>query len=544
MFQAKFVKNEIEISGRIHAGKTTGRGARGRNFASVATFWLALGLLGLAAAPVTAPGGPAASLQATDLENNGRALPLDLSIRKSVVLVRITPIYYNYAIPWVKQPGQSYTVVGLVVPGKKILVLANDIRNAALLEVTRYSSYERSLAKVERLDIEANLALLSVGDEAFFDNLLPLPAGRDPAPGGSVTAVKIDQVFRVYREKLQIKEVNASADFGFTHLPVTVFRSSEPFQNGGILLCEVRRVCGFIGYSDQEKRTESIPPSTFEVFRKRAQSREYSGFVAQGYVLDQLVDPVQREYYRLPESVRGALVSQVVPGTSAYGVLKPEDVLVSIDGVAVDDLGFYEDKQYGRQHALLLGNRGPDGVRAPGEVVAVQVFRDGALRSVQMKLRSYSGRAERIPWLVQGEPDYLVENGLLFLEMSVPLVRQLYGKAWQRNAIELAQIFQEKRFYEKPGDDRIVLLAGALPDPVTRGYEDLRGSPVVALDGKPIHNLKQMRETILERKRAGESIVRLELSGGQPVYLNIKDRDAINRRVNKRYQIPRSSSWD
>ncbi|MEQ9366383.1 MAG: hypothetical protein RIF32_19235 [Leptospirales bacterium] len=471
-------------------------------------------------------------------------IPLDLSIRKSVVLVRITPIFYNYAIPWVKQPGQSYTVVGLVMPGKKILVLANDIRNAALLEVTRYSSYERSLAKVDLIDIEANLALLSVGDDTFFDNLLPLPAGRDPVPGGSVTAVKIDQVFRVYREKLQIKEVNASADFGFTHLPVTVFRSSEPFQNGGILLCQVRYVCGFIGYSDQEKRTESIPPSTFAVFRKRAQSGDYSGFVSQGYVLDELVDPVQREYYRLPKSIRGALVSRVIPGTSAFGVLKPEDVLLSMDGVAVDDLGFYEDPQFGRQHALLLGNRSPGGIRKPGDVVRLKVFRDGEEQSLQMPLRSYSGRAERIPWLVPGEPDYLVENGLLFLEMSVPLVRQLYGKAWERNAIELAQIYQEKRFYENPGDDRVVLLAGALPDPVTRGYEDLRGAPVESLNGEPVHNLKQMRETILELKNAGETIVELRLSGGQPVYLNIKDREAINRRVNARYQIPASSSWD
>lgn len=474
-----------------------------------------------------------------------REPPLDLSIRKSVVLVRITPIFYNYAIPWVKQPGQSYTVVGLVMPGKKILVLANDIRDAALLEVTRYSSYERSLAKVDLLDIEANLALLSVEDESFFDNLLPLPTGEDPAPGDAVTAVKVDQVFRVYREKLQIKEVNASADFGFTHLPVTVFRSSEPFQNGGILLCGVRHVCGFIGYSDQEKRTESIPPSTFEVFRKRASADVYAGFVAQGYVLDALVDPVQREYYRMPKSVRGALVSQVIPGTSAFGVLKPEDVLLSLDGVAVDDLGFYEDAQFGRQNALLLGNRSPHGIRRPGDTVKVRVFRDGKEQTLDMPLRAYSGRAERVRWLIQGQPEYLLENGLLFLEMSVPLLRQLYGKAWQRSAIELAEIYQDRRFYDHPGqDDRIILLAGALPDPVTRGYEELRAAPVVALNGKPIANLKQMREKILELKRSGQEIVQLELSGGQPVYLNIKDRDTINSRINERYQIPASSSWD
>jgi hypothetical protein len=490
-------------------------------------------LLGLAAAS-----GPGAELAAKPDP------PLDLSIRKSIVLVRITPVYYNYAIPWLKEPGDSYTVVGLVMPGRRILVLANDIRNAALLEVTRYSSYERSLAQVDLMDLEANLALLKVDDPAFFENLLPLPAGADPVPGASVTAVKVDQVFRVYREQLQIKEVNASADFGFTHLPVAVFRSSEPFLGGGILLCEVRHVCGFIGYSDQEKRTESIPPSTFETFRKRAAVQDYAGFVSQGFELAELVDPVQREYYRLPEGLRGALVSRIIPGTSAYGLLQPEDVLLAFGGVPIDELGFYEDARYGRQHALLLGNRGPQGLRRPGETVLLRVFRDGREITVRMPLRAYSGRGERIPWLVEGEPHYLVENGLLFLEMSVPLVRQLYGKSWERNAVELAHIYQERRFYEQPGEDRVILLAGALPDPVTRGYEDLRGVPVVALDGQPVINLKTMRATLLKLQEAGRNIVQMELSGGQFIYLDIKDRDRINRRVRERYQIPRSSNWD
>lgn len=520
---------------------STGRFARlaGRRYVLIA-----LAVISLAIGLATAPDSLRAERRAESIT------PLDLSIRKSVVLVRISPIYYNYAIPWVRQGGSSYTVVGLVLPGKRILVLANDIRNAALLEVTRYSSYERSLAKVELLDIEANLAMLSVADDSFFDDLLPLPvASQDPAPGGTVSAVKIDSVFRVYREQLRVKEVNASADFGFTHLPVTVFRSSEPFQNGGVLLCEERHICGFIGYSDKEKRTESIPPSTFDAFRKRASGsgREpYKGFVSQGFVLDQLVDPVQREYYRLPKKLRGALVSRVVPGTSAYGVLQPEDVLLSIDGVSVDDLGFYEDPRFGRQHALLLGNRRPGSFkkRRPGDTVPVRVFRKGKERTVQMKLRAYSGRAERIPWLVSGQPEYLVENGLLFLEMSVPLVRQLYGKAWQRSAIELAELYQRRRFYEQPGDDRIVLLAGVLPDPVTRGYGELRGAPIVSLEGKPVRNLREMRETILKLKAKGQATARLQLSGGQPIYINIADRDVINARVNKRYQIPASSSWD
>ena len=480
------------------------------------------------------------------MAQSGDIVPLDVSLRKSIVLVRVTPVHYNQALPWMREPGRGFAVLGLVLPGKRILVLAHDIRNAALLEVTSYASYERSIAKVERFDLEANLALLSVENDAFFDPLLPLPAGEDPLPGSTVTAVKVDQVFRVYREEVQMKEINASADFGFTYLPVSVFRSSEPFQSGGVLLCEERHICGFIGYSDKEKRTESIPPSTFETFRKRAAGKSYAGFVAQGFSLGELVDPVQREYYGLSKDVRGALVTRVVPGTSAYGVLEPEDVLLSIDGVPVDDLGFYEDPIYGRQHALLLGNRDikKKRMRVPGESVSVRVFRDGKVRKLSMTLKPSSGKAERIPWVVLGAPNYLVENGLLFLELSVPLVRQLFGKSWERKAVELAYIFNTQRFYEKPGEDRIVIIAGALPDPVNRGYEDIRASPVVKLDGKDVVNLQTLRKRLIELAKEGREFVSVELSGGRKIYLNLKDRDSINARINQRYQIPKSSPWD
>lgn len=476
----------------------------------------------------------------------GEIVPLDVSLRKSIVPVRVTPVHYNQALPWMRESGRSFAVLGLVLPGKRILVLAHDIRNAALLEVTSYASYERSIAKVERFDLEANLALLSVDNDAFFEPLLPLPAGEDPLPGSTVTAVKVDQVFRVYREEVQMKEINASADFGFTYLPVSVFRSSEPFQSGGVLLCAERHICGFIGYSDKEKRTESIPPSTFETFRKRAAGESYAGFVAQGFALGELVDPVQRDYYGLSKDVRGALVTRVVPGTSAYGVLQPEDVLISIDGVQVDDLGFYEDPIFGRQHALLLGNRDvkKKRMRAPGETVTVKVFRKRKVVELTMTLQPSSGKAERIPWLVLGPPDYLVENGLLFLELSVPLVQQLFGKSWEGKAVELAYIYDTKRFYEKPGDDRIVLIAGALPDPVNRGYEDIRAAPVVKIDGKAVENLQSMRRRLIDLAQEGREFVSLELSGGRIIYLNVKDRGEINQRINQRYQIPKSSPWD
>ncbi len=463
----------------------------------------------------------------------------DDDIKRSLVLVRISTVRFHQARPWQQEPGEPYTVAGLVLPGRRILVLANDIRDASLLEVTKHSSYRRSLAKVFIRDFEANLAILTVDDPQFFADLKPLPVGEDPIPGGDVTAVKVDEVFRIYRESAHIMEVNLNADFGYTFLPVAVFRTGEPIQGGGLLLSE-KGIVGFIGYSDQDKKAESIPPSTFDSFQKRA-GNGYPGFVSQGFYLDNLVDPVRREFYRIPGQSGGAIVTRVLPGTSAFGVLKKEDILLAIDGVALDDRGYYEDPRYGRQPAQMLLARKSDRARVPGEQIQVTVLRDRKKTVLNMPLRAYGGTAERIPWLSTGRPEYVLENGLLFLELSVPFLREIYGDRWQASATFLTYLFSTDRFYQEPAQDRVVIMAGTLPDDVNRGYEDLPVGRVLKVNDRPVLHLRQFHELLEELARTGAGVARLEISGGYRIFMDLKNRKIINGRIQERYRVPAPS---
>ncbi len=475
---------------------------------------------------------------------NGRETTVsDISIRKSLVLVRISTIRYSAVQPWVREAGESFTTTGLVLPGRRILVLAYDIQNASLLEITKFSSYQRVIATVERQDIEANVALLSVSDGNFFQDLQPLPAGIDPAPGQEITAVKVDDVFRVYREKLFVTEINPVADFGLTYLPAVVFRTSEPFRGGGIILSS-GKVAGFIGYSNQDKRAESIPPSTFETFRIRASLPVYPGFVSQGFELDSLVDPALREYFGMSENMHGALVTRVYPGTSAAGILKKEDVVTAIDGIPVDDMGFYEDSQTGRQNALmLLARNRKNTIRSPGESVALDVIRDKKPLRLSLRLLPYDGRAERIPWLTTQQPSYLIETGIVFLELSGSYLRERFGANWRTSAIELAYTFDTRHFYETPGDDRIVIIGGMLPDELNRGYENLMAAPVLEVEGRPVVNLRVMSQILDELKQKGMQSVRMTLTGGRIIFLDLQNRDAVRNRLRVRYGIPAISRF-
>lgn len=470
------------------------------------------------------------------------ALTPDESVRRSIAIVRVTSVYYNQTMPWLKQASDPYSVAALVVDGKRLLVVADHVRDASLLEVQKFSSYSRSLAEVVRIDPLAGLALLTVKDERFFDDLQPIAfALQDPAPGAAVVAAKIDSAFRVYRETNQIKEVNASTETGVVYLPRLVFRSTEPF-NSGVALCGVQ-LCGFVAFSDRDRRTELIPVSTLAAFLTRARAPEYAGFVSQGFTLGDLADPVQRQYYGAPANKRGALVQRVIPGTSAWGVLQPEDVLFSIDGAPIDEAGFYDDRRLGRQQAQLLLSLKDGRPRTPGEEARLEIFRQGRAQTVTMPLRPYTGRGERIPWRLDGAPPFLVEGGALFLEFSVALAQQLYGTDWDSKALELAQLYRAARFYENgPGDGRIVLFITALPDEATRGYEGLNVAPVIAVEGQRVESVKALREKLLALAASGKKEAALELAGRRIIYLDLANRDAINRRIAGRYSIPALSS--
>ncbi len=100
-------------------------------------------------------------------------------IRKSFVHLEISSIYYDPLKPWIKKSKPSFLSIGLVMPGKRILALANDLRNSSLIEVSQYTtSYSKVLAKVVHVDYEANLALLSVDSPNFFTRLKPFEFGQ------------------------------------------------------------------------------------------------------------------------------------------------------------------------------------------------------------------------------------------------------------------------------------------------------------------------------------------------------------------------------
>lgn len=462
---------------------------------------------------------------------------LDDRVRRGIVLVEVSGISTDPLRPWIREPRAKYQVHGLVLDGGRILVAAGDVRGAALVEVRRFSSYNKVPASVEVIDLESNMAMLRVTDAEFLEPLRPLPLGRDPVPGDRLTVVHLDELFRVYREPTTIGSVDAAADYGFTVLPIVRFSVSSAIRGGGLLMGP-GGLSGFLSYGDGTNRIEATPASSVKAF---SSANSGSVFCTGGLEWSSLEDPVLRSHYGLTEGQGGVLVVRVFPGASAYGQLRASDVVLSIDGAPLDARGLYQDPLWGPQDGALLFARAADGrFRAPNDKVRLSIVRERKVQTLDLTLLPFQGGAERIPWLLATPPGYLVEGGYIFLELSVPLLQRRFGETWRTSGGEAAYLYQTQRYRRGPSDDRIVVLSEVLPDATTRGNESVAFRIVKSVDGKPVPGIVALREHLSLRQKSGERWSRVELTGGLPVFLSLANRDQVLARVLKRYGIPAS----
>lgn len=481
------------------------------------------------------------------------------ALKKSLVRVRISRMREDPARPWVTEPVSAYETTGLVWLNGRIIVAAGDLGSASQIEISTYNSYKKTTAVVEMLDIQANLAVLKPDTPEALNGMLPVHFGKDPVTGEQLDAIKLDNLFEIQRTKVMIAYYETIADLGFTRLPVAVIKVPESYSQGGIL-SRNGKIAGLISYEGQNTQKESIPASRLNSFTRRyynayevavKQNKPqftdswYQPFISQGFRLEPLTDPVLRSYLKAPQK-GGAVISRVIPGTSAENQLQPDDVLLSIEGIPVDERGLYRDPRLGLQDASLLFTRRTDGTfRFPSDSVTVELIREGKRQTVNIQLQKFEeGRAQRIPWMAKTGNHYLVEDGFVFTELSVPLLQREFGSNWYSNSVYFAHLFDSRRFYETGKEssqaDRIVVLVEVLPTDHNAGYTGLKMEVIEKANGQRVQSVAELARIYDQSEKKG--YVELILPDQKRIYGARLSRSE-NEAVLKKYSIPSRGRW-
>jgi len=269
------------------------------------------------------------------------------------------------------------------------------------------------------------------------------------------------------------------------------------------------------GIEDADNVGYMIPSPVIAHFLEDVSDGRYDGVPHLGVALQDMESDSQRRGAGMKNDQTGALVLRVDYGGPAYGVLRPRDVILAIDGrkvandltVAWEGLGrvdlaaAYQSKQI-------------------GDTVELTIFRSGKRMKKRITLTPHT---PLVPGRERGEwPRYLQFGGLVFQPLSEQLIDD--AEAGYSDAVSYAEV---NNLVTKARHE-IILLGQVLPHPVNRGYQDWGGEVIRLVNGIVPRDLKHLASILDDAKGPW---LRIVTGDGFVITLDLKAARRANQEI-------------
>ncbi|MGB0582483.1 MAG: PDZ domain-containing protein, partial [Limisphaerales bacterium] len=218
--------------------------------------------------------------------------------------------------------------------------------------------------------------------------------------------------------------------------------------------------------------------------------------------------------------------------------LKPRDLILEVDGKAIDNAGYYRDEELGLQILENLSTRG----KLAGDILKFKVWRNGKAIDVDYKLPAVDYGHKLVPTATYGrDPEYLVVGGLLFQPLTVPLL-EIYGESWQSRApYQLTSRVDNSPSAKRSG---LVVCTMVIPDPFNLGYQDLRFVVLDKVNGQSISDLGDIREALKNPEDGFHNISFTKGSRVENIVLDAAKEPAATAKILRHYRIPAPTFFD
>lgn len=466
-----------------------------------------------------------AAVPAWSAERNGRS-----PFEASVVTLEVTSKAYDYFQPWNK-PTRAVRKHALVSSGRELITTAQNLSDLTLVRAQRGGRGRWFNAQVQWVDYHANVAVVTVDGDAFWEDLAPAPLA-DLVPrqndydilrwsGGNLEIRRADfSKFTVsegsmsFSPRIQLELNTELNGLGWAE-PVVAAG-----QVVGLTVSKGGSVC-------------SVMPMPF-IRRILAARRDghYAGLGFFDFVWQQGENPATLEFLKLDSEPRGAVVIEIPKRVPEDYALRRFDLILEVDGFPVDMQGDYEDPDYGHLMIEALATRR----HFAGQRIPMKVLRDGVARDIEYVVPKADYAVDLVPMhTFDQEPEYLVAGGLVFQPLNQPYLRG-WGDDWRRRApFRLVHFVGEQPTPERPS---LVVLSQVLPDPVNVGYQEFRQLVVDAVNDRPVHSLADLQAALAEPKEGYHRIEFFQGDSLRRLMLDARETDGATGRVLERYGIP------
>jgi S1-C subfamily serine protease len=454
-----------------------------------------------------------------------------------IYTIHSRPDYYN---PWSMLGHRSSTGSGAIIKGRRILTNAHVVEDQTFVQVRRYGQARKYRARVLSVSHEADLALLTVDDPAFFKGVTPLELDGLPRvqqevvvygfPLGGDTLSNTKGVISRIEHQLY---THSSCYF----LAGQIDAAINPGNSGGPVIRD-DRIVGVVMQSMNQADNIGymVPVPVIRHFLNDIEDGQYNGFPSMGVVLQNMENPDMKDFYKLGQDRTGMLITHVIHDAAAMDVLQPGDVLLSIEGHEVADDGTVEFRDRERTSLSYFVQR-----HQVGDDLPIEILRDGERMAKTLTLH----RSLEHDWLVPMEqydvlPSYYIYGGLVFCPVSKNLLRR-WGNSWYNRAPkELVALLS----FNYPGDekDEIIIILKVLASDVNEGYHSMDYWMVDEVNDQPIRNLRDLVDLV--EADTNTQYVTFRNPAGQCIVLDKQRVEEAQQDILETYRIKADRSPD
>ena len=423
---------------------------------------------------------------------------------------------------------------GTVIHGNRILTNAHVVANASYVQAQKHNDPRRYQAHVSFISHEADLALITVDDPEFFNDLTALTIGELPNPRQEVSVYGYPmggKSLSITRGILSRVEQQVYAHAGTYLLAGQIDAAINPGNSGGPVIVD-QQIVGVVMQANSGRRTENlgyfVPPSIISHVLRDSQDNVNDGFPDLGFRTQTLDSPAAKAAYGLDEDQDGVLVIKVFDDSPAYGILQENDVIIKIDDYPIADDGsikLSEDLTTDYKHAIDLHHI--------DESIIISYSRDGEINTATL----VAERSRDSYSLVAGEkfdkiPKYYIYGGVLFVPLNMNLIKR-WGNDWARSAP--VSLLQARNEWSSPERRELIVALQVMAADVNLGYHDWRNWVVDFVNDEPVRDFNHF--SALLRNNIQENIV-FENSNGYQMVINHQAAVASESEILSLYRIP------
>ena len=460
------------------------------------------------------------------------------TIENSVIKIYTTQAAPDYFTPWrLLSPRQS-SGSGSVIQGNKILTNTHVVANASYVQAQKHNDPRRYLAQVTFISHEADLALLTVEEPGFFDNLTPLAFGTLPAALQEVSVYGYPiggKSLSITKGILSRVEQQVYAHAGAYLLAGQIDAAINPGNSGGPVIVD-GKIVGVVMQASSGGRAENlgyfVPPSMITHVLTDAEDSIYDGFPDLGFRTQNLDSPSAKTSYGLNIDQSGVLVIQVFDGSPASGILKKGDVILKIDEFDIAEDGSIKianDQMTNFKHAIDLHDI--------GDQVKIEYSRLGIRNTVTLDAKPASRNYSLVPGEKFDEvPKYIIFGGVVFVPLNMNLIKR-WGNDWSRSAP--VSLLQARSDWSSTERSELVVALQVLAADVNLGYHDWRNWVVEKINGEDIRNFQHFADKLKGNKN--EHVV-FENKNGYQMIINRAEAISTEDAILNQYRIPKPFS--